>query len=82
MPFIKSFSIDAGKEHPFPYNIAAVKFAKQVMLNDSVTIFVGDNGCGKSTLLETLALQLNLPLIGGYTSVKLIVICRINIVHL
>jgi len=66
MPFIKSFTINADRENPFPYNIAAVKYAKQVTLNDSVTIFVGDNGCGKSTLLETIALTLNIPLIGGY----------------
>lgn len=66
MPFIKSFSIDTNKEHPFPYNITAVKFSKQIMLDEKVTIFVGENGSGKSTLLETIALSLNLPLIGGY----------------
>lgn len=31
-----------------------------------MTIFVGDNGSGKSTLLESLALKLNVPLIGGF----------------
>jgi predicted ATPase len=66
MPFIRSFSINTKKKHPFPYNIAAVLYAKDVMLNSPVTIFVGDNGCGKSTLLETLALSLHLPLIGGH----------------
>lgn len=66
MPFIQSFSINPEKEHPFPYNIAAVKFTKDIELSAGVTIFVGDNGSGKSTLLETLALSLNLPLIGGY----------------
>jgi predicted ATPase len=65
MPFIKSFSIDTHKRHPFPFNIPAVKFAQQVAL-DRVTIFVGDNGTGKSTLLESLALNVNVPLIGGY----------------
>jgi len=66
MPFLQSFSINTEQKHPFPYNIAAVKFAKEIELNNSVTIFAGDNGSGKSTLPETLALSLNLPLIGGY----------------
>lgn len=65
MPFIKSFAIDTEKQHPFPFNIPAVRFARQVGLNKQVTIFVGDNGCGKSTLLESIAYTLNLPLIGG-----------------
>ena len=66
MSFIKSISFDTARQHPFPFNIAAVKFAKQIMLESPVTIFVGDNGCGKSTLLESIALSLDLPLIGGY----------------
>ena len=66
MPFIKSISLDTPRQHPFPYNIPAVKFAKQLSLESAVTIFVGDNGCGKSTLLETIALSLDLPLIGGH----------------
>lgn len=66
MPFLKSFSINTNKENPFPFNIAAVKFAKQIQLDKKVTIFIGDNGCGKSTLLESIALCLRLPLIGGH----------------
>ena len=66
MPFLKSFSINIQKQNPFPFNIAAVKWAKQINLNPKVTIIIGDNGCGKSTLLETIALKLNLPLIGGF----------------
>lgn len=66
MPFLKSFSINTQKQNPFPFNIAAVKWAKQISLHPKVTIFIGDNGCGKSTLMETIALKLNLPLIGGY----------------
>jgi predicted ATPase len=66
MPFIKSFSINADRENPFPFNIPAVKFAKQIELDERITIFVGDNGSGKSTLLETIALSLNISLIGGY----------------
>jgi predicted ATPase len=70
MPFIRSFSINTARQHPFPFNIPAVRFAREVLLDEPVTIFVGDNGCGKSTLLETLALSLQLPLIGGRISSK------------
>ncbi len=66
MPFIKSFSFELEKKQPFPFNVPAVQFAKQLKLDNHVTIFVGDNGCGKSTILECIAYQINLPLIGGY----------------
>ena len=66
MLFIKSFSINTDKTNPFPFNIPAVQFAKKIILDSRVTIFVGDNGSGKSTLLESLAFYLNLPLIGGH----------------
>ena len=66
MAFIRSFSIYADKQHPFPFNIPAVRFAKEVKLNEKVTIFVGDNGSGKSTLLESIAYHVGLPLIGGH----------------
>ncbi len=65
MPFIRSFSVKPEKLQPFPFNIAAVRFAKEIELN-TVNIFAGDNGCGKSTLLEAIAYKINLPLIGGY----------------
>ena len=66
MHFLQSFSIDTEKEHPFPFNVSAVRFAKNLVLDKQVTIFVGDNGCGKSTLLECIAQSINLPLIGGF----------------
>ncbi len=65
MPFIKSFSIITDRQHPWPYNIPAVQYAREIDLDNPVTILVGDNGTGKSTLLETLAVKINLPLIGG-----------------
>ena len=65
MPFLQSLSVNTPKQHPFPYNIPAVKYAKNVLFDSPVTILVGDNGCGKSTLLEGLAYKLKLPLIGG-----------------
>ncbi len=66
MSFIRSFSINTQKTAPFPFNIAGVRYARNISLDSKVTIFVGDNGCGKSTLLESIALFLNLPLIGGF----------------
>jgi predicted ATPase len=66
MPFIESFSINSDKQHPFPFNIPAVRFARQIALDKKVTIFVGDNGSGKSTLLESIAYSLKVPLIGGH----------------
>jgi len=66
MSFLKSFSINTDKQNPFPFNIPAVRFAKQISLDPRVTIFVGDNGSGKSSLLESIAFFLNIPLIGGY----------------
>jgi len=68
MSFLRSFSITSQKKNPFPFNVFAVRFAKEIELDNKVTIFVGDNGSGKSTLLETIAMALNLPLIGGFIS--------------
>lgn len=65
MSFIRSFSIAADKQHPFPFNIPAVRFARAVGLDQAVTVFVGDNGTGKSTLLESIAYAIDTPLIGG-----------------
>ena len=65
MSFIRSFSINTNKQQPFPFNIPAVRFAKNIAL-DKINIFIGDNGSGKSTLLETIAYSINLPLIGGF----------------
>jgi predicted ATPase len=65
MPYLSSLTIAAEKEHPFPYDIPAVRFAKDINLDCSVNFFIGDNGTGKSTLLETIAYRLQLPHIDG-----------------
>jgi predicted ATPase len=56
MLFIKPVTVASVNQHPFPFCIPAVQFAKQVAINAGVTIFAGDNGPGKSTLLETMVL--------------------------
>lgn len=65
MSFISSFSINTNKQQPFPFNIPAVRFAKEIELG-KINIFIGDNGSGKSTLLETIAYAIDLPLMGGH----------------
>ena len=65
MPYIKSLNINTTKTNPFPYNISAVKFAKDLDLSNKITFLIGDNGSGKSTLLETIAFRLQLPHIDG-----------------
>lgn len=65
MSFLQSFSIEPNRTQPFPFNVPAVRFAQSLATDSGVVIFVGDNGSGKSTLLESLALALDLPLIGG-----------------
>ena len=67
MPYISSVNYKLEKTHPFPYNIPAIKYAKNIDLSKSINIIVGENGTGKSTFLETLAYRLQLPLMhGGY----------------
>ena len=65
MSYLASFNINTDKQHPFPFDIPAVKFSKDVDLSNPVTFFIGDNGTGKSTLLETIAYRLQLPHMDG-----------------
>ena len=46
MSFLRSFSINSQKKNPFPFNVSAVRFAKEIELVNKVTIFAGDNGSG------------------------------------
>jgi predicted ATPase len=65
MPYIARFSLNAPRSHPFPFDIPAVRYAKDIDLGAAVSCFVGDNGMGKSTLLEVLAFRLQLPHMDG-----------------
>lgn len=60
---LSKININTDKTHPFPYNVPAIKYAKNLEFNKNVTFIVGDNGIGKSTLIESVAHKLNLPLI-------------------
>lgn len=50
MPYIAHFSLNPPRSHPIPFDVPAVRFAKDIDLGAPVTCFVGDNGMGKSTL--------------------------------
>lgn len=65
MPYIKSVSINTERVHPYPYDIPAINFAKDLDLSGSINFIIGENGTGKSTLLETIACRLQLPHMDG-----------------
>lgn len=65
MPYLARFSLNPPRSHPFPFDVPAVRFAKDIGIGAPVTCFVGDNGMGKSTLLEVLAFRLQLPHMDG-----------------
>jgi len=65
MAYIRSININTSKAHPFPYDILAIKYARNIALSNQITFFIGDNGKGKSTLLETMAFRLQLPKMDG-----------------
>jgi predicted ATPase len=65
MSYLKSLHINSEKTNPFPYNVSAVKYAKNLDLSNKINFFIGDNGCGKSTLLESIAFRLQLPHMDG-----------------
>ncbi len=68
MPYLSSIHINTEKQHPYPYDVPAIKFAKHIDVSNPITFIIGENGSGKSTLLETLACRLQLPHMdgGGY----------------
>ena len=65
MPYISKVNIDCPREKPFPFDVSAVRHAKELDFSNPITFIIGDNGTGKSTLLETLALRLQLPNMDG-----------------
>lgn len=64
MSYLKSLRINTDRTNPYPFDVPAIKFSKNIEF-DKVTFIIGDNGTGKSTLLESLAFRLHLPHIDG-----------------
>ena len=65
MPYLSTLNINTERTHPYPYDVPAIKFAKNLDVSDAVTFLVGENGSGKSTLLEAIACRLQLPHLDG-----------------
>lgn len=67
MSYLTKLHINCQKTNPFPFNIPAIKYAKDIDLSNPITFFIGDNGTGKSTLIESIAFRLQLPHMDGST---------------
>lgn len=65
MPYLKTININTDRTHPFPFDIPAIKYAKNLDVSNRITFLVGENGTGKSTLLEAIACRLQLPHMDG-----------------
>jgi predicted ATPase len=65
MSYLSSIHVNTDREHPYPYDVPAVKFAKNIDVSNQITFIIGENGSGKSTLLEALACRLQLPHMDG-----------------
>ncbi len=63
--YIRSVNIQTNRTIGYPYDTEAIRYAKNISLDQRVTFIVGDNGVGKSTLIETIACKLNLPRINS-----------------
>ncbi len=70
MSYISKLNFNTEKTNPFPYNVPAVKFARNIEMATPVTFFIGDNGTGKSTLIESIAFRLQLPHMDGSSYAK------------
>ena len=65
MSYLASVHIKTDREHPYPYNVLAIRFAKNIDVSNNITFIIGENGSGKSTLLESIAFRLQLPHMDG-----------------
>ncbi|UZO82285.1 AAA family ATPase [Aquimarina sp. ERC-38] len=65
MSYLASIHLKTDRDHPYPYNVPAIKFAKNIDVSDNITFIIGENGSGKSTLLESIAFRLQLPHMDG-----------------
>ncbi|MBI9010465.1 MAG: AAA family ATPase [Tenericutes bacterium] len=58
---LKKVEIDNNTHTTYPFNLPLFQKKVVIDLNNSVTIFVGDNGTGKSSILKLIQSKLNLP---------------------
>lgn len=65
--FIQSISINWNKvdESSYLREIETLKTLKEIVFNNSITIFTGENGSGKSTMLEAIAISYGFNPEGG-----------------
>ncbi|QTE21546.1 AAA family ATPase [Polaribacter cellanae] len=70
MPYLSTLHINKERKHPYPFDIPAIKYAKNLDVSNRVTFLVGENGSGKSTLLEAIACRLQLPHMDGSSYAK------------
>lgn len=66
MSYLSSININSDRIHPYPFDVPAIKNAKNIDVSNQITFIIGENGSGKSTLLESVACRLQLPHIDGF----------------
>ena len=54
----------------YPFNIKCLKNFNELKIDNSVTLFYGENGVGKSTLIEAIAIRLGLNPEGGSNNMQ------------
>ena len=54
----------------YPFNIKCLNNFKELKIDNSVTLFYGENGVGKSTLIEAIAISLGLNPEGGSNNMQ------------
>jgi predicted ATPase len=54
----------------YPFNIKCLMDFEELEIDNSVTLFYGENGVGKSTLIEAIAIALGLNPEGGSNNMQ------------
>ena len=54
----------------YPFNIKCLNDFDELKIDNSVTLFYGENGVGKSTLIEAIAIALGLNPEGGSNNMQ------------
>ena len=57
-------------ENRYPFNIKCLTGFEELKIDNSVTLFYGENGVGKSTLIEAIAISLGLNPEGGSNNMQ------------